>query len=536
MHGRARPHCSNPFLVGSTALLVGIANSCSSCKPDPPPATPLIVDTHAHVMHAEDVPIRAFVEKVVGAPEWAARWVEWLLLGRGELREQLEALGEPSVEYDEDSMRAVVRATLSELDPRVRARRAPPRLQPSALDRANPDRVIRPVEAVDDELQLTLTKFLEEPRWSKSLPPKALFHAEAELIATPACPEPPASLVDGIRGVLRFARILSKRNPSTVADVYFDTYSDQHGAPIVDLVTPAMMNMESWLGQKSKHSIDEQIEELGVLVQARKGRVHPFFAFDPCTPWDKSRAQLERALELGFIGVKVYPPMGYLPWGNTGKKPACDWLPCDDALIDANLGKLYEHCRDKGIPILAHCSNPGAAACKQAGKNADPKHWADVLTTYEGLHVSFGHFGGSDFVAQGAWLTTIVDLMVKHPGVYADLSYHGWSCDPSSRDCYVTALDKLLNGPNGALIAQRTVFGTDWSMISREPWQRRFVSELLQVFADKFPTRLNGVAGQNALEFLGLRSGRKNYDRLMQYYARVGIDPATVPWVAHSAP
>lgn len=172
--------------------------------------------------------------------------------------------------------------------------------------------------------------------------------------------------------------------------------------------------------------------------------VHPMTTFDPLRyvyethgrdfdrpPPGSALDLVKRAIETqGFVGVKVYPPMGFLPlknievvdrlsefdrelarpWGNrardvfwaVGLRDKTDpnhEAEMQGAALDGALRALYAYCAAKNVPIMAHTSRTQGtfydnAAWKAADLSADPLLWRDVLDVYPNLRLNLAHAGG----------------------------------------------------------------------------------------------------------------------------------------------
>src|SRR5947207_7129237 len=84
--------------------------------------------------------------------------------------------------------------------------------------------------------------------------------------------------------------------------------------------------------------------------------VHPFVGFDPRRPGALTLAQ-EGVDKWGCIGVKMYPPMGFLPIGNC-VAPLPKGMSEDEATrVEDALQEVYAWCEEEHVPITAH-SNP----------------------------------------------------------------------------------------------------------------------------------------------------------------------------------
>src|SRR4051794_18690059 len=103
----------------------------------------------------------------------------------------------------------------------------------------------------------------------------------------------------------------------------------------VDLFCPMSVDLATGLGDEAETTSREQMElqekisrlsMQGMLPGGGKARIHPFVAFDPLREVQaRAVGDIEPPLDLaktavasyGFVGVKVSPPMGWRPIGNS---------------------------------------------------------------------------------------------------------------------------------------------------------------------------------------------------------------------------
>lgn len=235
----------------------------------------------------------------------------------------------------------------------------------------------------------------------------------------------------------------------------------------------------------------DQLVETAQLVVAYPGRIFPFVFLDPRR--SDPEADLAQALELGMVGVKLYPAIGY-------------------RVDDPKLLPVYKRCLDEGVPILQHTTPSGFYADDASIDFGDPAHWRPLLQEFPGLTICFAHFGGSSNLAGAAipgtadpdprrrWTRTILDLM-EAPGssrVFTDLSFHLAPVESAENaERYFRRIQELLAGPAG----DRLLFGTDsWLVRLRlsEASYWRFFEEHLGAAA------LTRLAETNNYRFLGL--------------------------------
>ncbi len=231
-----------------------------------------------------------------------------------------------------------------------------------------------------------------------------------------------------------------------------------------------------------------QVRQTADLVARYPGRVFPLYGINPHRSDPAGR--LEKAVEeLGYVGVKIYPSMG--------------WDPRHEGMDE-----VYDYCRRHDLPIQMHCNRGGFYDQEESIAFADPDSWRPVLDDFPGLKLCFAHFGGGGGLAKEEfpvdergphWGAKIKDLMEEHAGVYTDLAAH--SAPMKNKDhaeVYFRNLKKLLaTNP----FRDRILFGTDfWVMRARLTESRhwRFFEENLT------PLQFRQIAVDNPRRFLGL--------------------------------
>src|SRR5262249_8873628 len=240
----------------------------------------------------------------------------------------------------------------------------------------------------------------------------------------------------------------------------------------------------------------------------------------------------------GFIGVKLYPPMGFAPFNNVriaSQTPTfwnVSWLPAGlhrsdmGARLDSALGDLYAWCNQNGVPIMAHTSptNGPSTAFKGLTK---AKYWKAVRDNFPGIRIDFGHFGATDLVDTPRKAVALSDLMTAGPSsngryLYADSGYFVdlLARPPALRDTLAYLLKRTENKGDAAL-ANRLMYGTDWEMVivegpDSEAYLERFEAILKQLSKDK--SLADRFFGANAANFLGIHVGDLNRNRLDAFY------------------
>ena len=228
----------------------------------------------------------------------------------------------------------------------------------------------------------------------------------------------------------------------------------------------------------------------------------------------------------GFVGVKLYPPVGFKPLGNG----ALEHLQPDGLgeRIDRALHRFYAYCEREEVPLLVHMGISNAFD-RDFRYYAHPGNWEPVLARYPKLRVNFGHFGHTDGVTgeggdyDQTWASIASELMQRHESVYADLG----NVDLAAESEVVKLLQHLLG--RWPKLAGRLLYGSDWYMNSLQGIRTLFYKDMLGVigrdFAAAGPDFVENFAGRNTLRFLGLlnedgtRRDGKQRGRLKRFYA-----------------
>ncbi len=347
--------------------------------------------------------------------------------------------------------------------------------------------------------------------------------------------------------------------------------------PRVQLFVPLMTDYEEWLaGEPAWKAWDDVCEgpflwwclrwrrsrvayKKQLIVQHR-GRLHLFAPFCPLRAAARGIAQeVDKAVGLilhdGFLGVKLYPIMGYYPCDNaTRSKP--EWLPHEAvkqgvtwAKVDEALNALYAACASNAVPITAHTSPAGARgpngpdpadtdsdpgkrhAFYGTANQSHPYNWLPVLTAHPNLRLNLAHMGGDHFQTLRAcevdtefdWAHATVEVMKQFAHVYADRSVQVPPDGSDSIAAYATRLGYVLDKAP-ALVPSRLMFGTDWHLVLLYYDYadcRDVLNRFDQVLAE--PCIPSGFAdrfyGANAAEFLGINPGGPALARLDSFYA-----------------
>ncbi len=270
------------------------------------------------------------------------------------------------------------------------------------------------------------------------------------------------------------------------------------------ITTPLMMDMEFGWKQSTKDSLSIQIQRMKDLQNDHA--VLPFLAVDP------RRDNIFNIFLDAFsgpnplFGVKVYPPLGYLP-------------------SDPVLMSIFEVCEKYNIPVTTHCGGTTIAAKdtsieiwgkekrqfafedvryfltgsykEKANYLMHPRHWEPVLDAYPKLRLNFGHFGDTEewqLVHDNEHSEIIhhIEQLLKRDNVFADFSFN-----LGKTDLAFTIKESLDNSP---LLREKTFYGTDfWVALSISNFRRK-----LEYFKDANKQHWKRLTQDNPRRFLGI--------------------------------
>lgn len=267
------------------------------------------------------------------------------------------------------------------------------------------------------------------------------------------------------------------------------------------------MDMEFMNAGSVKEKYEIQLKKLLKLKNKYPNQILPFVGADPRRKnvFDIVKEYIN---DHSFLGVKIYPALGYYP-------------------NDKNLEKVYEFAQEKNIPILSHCSRGGVYTKKIlpemlkhpikgtlpktkpklfSDNFTDPLNYIPILEKYPNLKICLAHFGGNDewdaYLEKAwdpnkkdqkkSWVAIIVEMMEKYPNLYTDISYTAFHSDR-----YFPLLNIFLENKK---IKDRIMFGSDYYMVEREKVSEREVS--LKVRYALGETKFKLISYDNVKNFL----------------------------------
>lgn len=323
-----------------------------------------------------------------------------------------------------------------------------------------------------------------------------------------------ATVGKSVFDVVETLRISMKPTITDVADHVLDQLDrdDAIAALMMDIRAPDEPDRDG-------ESFLRQIRGTEEAALQRPGRVLPFFAVHPERP-DHLDLLKEAVEERGFVGVKLYPSLGY---------------PVDHP----HLLQVYDYCLEKDLPVLLHCSHGGFYRTEEDVDLCDPSDWEGVLQGDRAeLRVCFAHFGGwealgkPDGLDPGTWGRTILDL-IRDPdrgNVFTDLAYHTTQmADPADEAHYFDKLSELLEDD---LLRRRILYGSDtWLLrldltntVFRRYFQQKMTAAEFRQIAEIGPREFLGFPARGR----PMRANLRRYvDHMEAHRGVVGAEPAT---------
>jgi predicted TIM-barrel fold metal-dependent hydrolase len=525
------------------------AAAAALCPADPAisdPAAPLTIDTHAHFFNGSDLQIREFLSRTTVGEDSE---LFPLVSAMGGILQALAWHAAPDASAESQAI-ARYAASLKDCDGTDQLRRSAGASYQEgyAIGR--------------QQLQAAAESTYQTPTGAAVLGPRGsttgLGAAIADLPSTFSEFEVRRSDTAAVLGsqpslVGYIQFVLHNFNYRHVNAIdYLTTYS-KGSVRKVDLVVASMVDYDWWLaqGKATRTSLSEQVELMGQISVLLAGRVHGFVSYCPFREAMTLDSQgvgdsmrlVKRAVETrGFIGVKLYPPMGFAAWGNSGKtvwqgKPSLPPAAADPDFgkkLDAAMGSLFTYCIANDVPIMAH-TNHSNGPYEDFKDLAGSEYWKRALEKFPGLSVSFGHFGDTDLEDhKGDKTRMFLALMTQEGGsgarAFADSGYFAGTLINQTK---MRDVLRGLYSSSGGVLLERLMYGTDWEMILPEKNVERYLTDFMEVM-QRIETAEPGIRarktslsnaffGLNAVEFLGLRSGRGNRRRLEEFYSRNNV-------------
>jgi predicted TIM-barrel fold metal-dependent hydrolase len=582
------------FVAGGVTLLCGAASGPSFTAAEPTAVRRIerIIDAHCHIFNAADLPIEGFAKKVmvpksIHTNELLARFAEY----PGALEALVHAIsvqvkrGAPTWEdeisaidgFEADPERKATHEWRREED--LRQLRSALRLIWfnseifASRDLSLPDGLA--LEIGIEHVQLFLYQQIHEEFGKPDLAPEEhdilrnIQPSEIDALANELYAR------DDLLGrYIRWA-LLYTRYRYELAEELDQLHGKIEQKSRVVLMTPAIVDFSKWLEDEEHVSIAHQVEAMTRLARRKQGpRVHGFVGFCPLrqalyndgrlAPGESDPMSVVRAaIDQGFIGVKLYPPMGFRAIGNKAlsddrfEEPA--YLRSTETglgrrigeKLDAALSQLYGWCSAYNVPIMAHTSHSFGPNPDYEDR-ADPAFWADVLKAgaFPHLRINMAHFGHfnkavpynrpADYIEQ-CWEWTVGRIITSSTEAYAyaDISSLGEILKVGSSKKVLECLKAFkARFPDSD---ERLLYGTDWSMIAQEERFPKLLAakpfpDIMALFlraAGYDETQIEKIMFTNAARFLGLSEderqkfgAKSTRARLERFYSAHNLSPA----------
>jgi hypothetical protein len=528
--------------LGTSACSLPITPFCPTDPTISDPSAPLTIDAHTHVFNGSDLQIRGFFTRILATNNSSFQ-------GFGEILQELGRDFAPTANEEMVELQRIAgvirlcdfRATSQMMGSYRQAgyNRAVKGLKAAARRarlRGLTHNISAEVERQIDALPESLARYKTLRRHNAALSPESITVAGG---------------IDFIIRNFQFRYV-------NVYD-YLLEYS-QGKKRRIDLLVAHLVDFDWPIGNgtSTPTSLRDQVIVMEQISRLAGGRVLCFVTFDPMkevayalgvSPSSSLQLVKDAVLNHGFIGVKLYPPMGFAPFGNTALGANFwnqAWIPASlhrgdmGARLDQALAELYSWCQSNGVLIMAHTS-PTNGPSKSFEGLTEAKYWRKVRKAFSGIRIDFSHFGDTDLVSdKGQRAQRLCKLMTAGESssgqfFYADAAYFAdlLSQPVDLKNQLVSLMrDTAKNGD--AALAQRLMYGTDWEMIVVEgPESEQYLQRFEVIYGEldhdsslgAYGKLSDRFFGENASIFLGLREGQPNRTRLDAYYG-IGTKPA----------
>jgi predicted TIM-barrel fold metal-dependent hydrolase len=215
------------------------------------------------------------------------------------------------------------------------------------------------------------------------------------------------------------------------------------------------------------------------IIEEYPNRFIGFAGIDP-RRGKEAIQELERCVEQGFKGVKLWPLTGFYP---------------DDPAFYS----FYERVQELGVIILCHT---GECPPSTYIKYCAPRYIDKVAVDFPDIKIIMAHIGRP-------WTSEAISIATKNSNVYFDIS--GW--EPAFKRMPVALLQTLAQAKLSCGI-EKILFGTDWllftPMVSLKNWVKgikkmKMTPPLKLMGLPEFTDEdKNKILGENAKNVLGI--------------------------------
>jgi len=516
----------------STAACLGLTGCCSPCSvthlPRPSGVVDaLMIDPHCHIFNAHDLDVFNYISGEITGYWRVSLGVVYAIA------EILRAVA-PTAEEE-----------LAVLDPLISKRTARLKALPKMADAPQVNEQTKleatgTLEAYEATIDERRRRILDSPGSVKQLQDRwEVRDKAAKSAGLPAADDETTKVARRASARENFEearlKLLEPRVAAFVDGLWFPRSVNAlrlgRVYPEITLFTPAMLDPDAWFQFRPYQPVERSTplglqmavyERVAILTN---GRFLPMLAFDPRHQAESANdpeSPLElvaRALQRKcFVGLKLYPPMGFRPARNAERdaSPPPNWPAGLGGRMDAILDTLFERCAQEELPCLAH-ANRSHASDPMYLDDSRKEFWESALNAHQALRIDLGHFGGMDDAS--SWRGDFCDLMRAHPGVYADTGdFDGITC-AETRVAFFKAI-VALDPP----VRERLMYGSDFYMNGVYDGYERYHDDWVAAFQDHFPDDWRRLVGGNAADFLGLRAGKQR-QRLEEFVQDNRLSP-----------
>lgn len=253
----------------------------------------------------------------------------------------------------------------------------------------------------------------------------------------------------------------------------------------------------------------DQLLELSTLDPQH---VIPFVHIDPRRPgyFQLLREAIE---QMGFRGVKLYPPLGVFPH-------------------DERFDCVYQYCIDNNLPVTAHCSphnpthfkgsrsdliellqnpyfeiNPRGLSKKDlCDLFTHPKNYRIVFEKYPDVRICLAHYGSDkmwtkmlcDPNDEENWVNIINNMLHDYTNLFTDISYTLYYNVSDCRNNFYRLFNTYLQDP---VLRSRILFGSDFYMPASSETDHDFAGNIRDAIGEE---HFNTISFENPRRFLGL--------------------------------
>jgi predicted TIM-barrel fold metal-dependent hydrolase len=524
----------------------------------------LFVDAHAHIFNAEDIAIEGYASKVLARslPKWASKLIKPLI----NLLDKYAQAAAKKGHREEKQLDILLAQKFSDLDGLRKNLARLSAAEDDDIESTDLKELSGEINKVDPQ-GIMVDDMMRDQGVAGQKSNKGLFGNLRKLYQKTA-----------LRRILRLVkryRTYRYKNANQLIKTFQHSKPKGNDGQGVDLFVAAFVDMDYWLNDFSISHIGDLSPVIAKVSRLHDGRILPFVAFDPLRNILEEGAPLKWVQDAisnhGFVGVKMYPPMGFQMSDNAAlDTDASNWpdhlrephkmkfpkyiktaeqrakilaeLPEPHKLgarLDKELHLLYRWCDDNHVPIMAH-TNDSSAPRGRPKIRPHPEHWEKLLEDYPNINFNMGHFGGCDDVARNGpkaddycgkddaepnWSAQIVSMMLSNKNLFADFSNFHQIGKSEIKNQIVAGLDALLKQDDG-ILKSRLLYGSDWFMGTGRKGNDDYFSDMNCMLADHFPAEREAILGGNATRYLGLDRESKTMERLRTFHA--GHEP---PWM-----